>query len=92
VPDRRTPNGEPMRPATGSTPTCSPEQGDAAGMRAAKFICAGCAVCAARLDYVLENHERKGVWGGTAAKQRRRIYHLRRWERTGGHRADPVSA
>lgn len=69
-----------------------PERGDAEGMRVAKAICAGCSVCAACLDYALENHEREGVWGGTAAKERRRIHHLRRWERTGGDRRDPVSA
>jgi WhiB family redox-sensing transcriptional regulator len=69
-----------------------PERGDAEGMRAAKVICAGCPVRAACLDYALENHEREGVWGGTAAKERRRIHHQRRWERTGGHRRDPVSA
>jgi WhiB family redox-sensing transcriptional regulator len=69
-----------------------PERGDVAGMRAAKAICAGCPVRAACLDYALENHEREGVWSGTAAKERRRIHHLHRSERTGGHRRDPVSA
>ena len=69
-----------------------PERGDAAGMRAAKAICANCRVRSDCLDYAIENHEREGVWGGTAAKERRRIHHLRRRERTGGHRSDPVSA
>ena len=68
-----------------------PERGDAAGMRAAKAVFVGCEVCAACLDYALENHEREGVWGGTAAKERRRIHHLRCRQRTGGDK-QPVSA
>jgi WhiB family redox-sensing transcriptional regulator len=75
----------------GIDPDVFPERGDAAGMRAAKAICAGCPVSAACLDYALENHEREGVWGGTAAKERRRIHHLRHRQRTGGHHRDPVS-
>jgi WhiB family redox-sensing transcriptional regulator len=68
-----------------------PERGDAEEMRVAKAIRAGCSVRAACLDYALENHEREGVWGGTAAKERRRI-HLRHRQRLGDDRPNYVSA
>ncbi len=45
---------------------------------AAKAICATCPVQEACLEYALANRERDGVWGGTTAKERRRIIRQRR--------------
>ena len=48
-----------------------PEKGGST--RAAKKMCAGCAVRAFCLEFALENDERFGVWGGMSERERRQI-------------------
>ncbi len=45
---------------------------------AAKAICAQCVVREQCLEAALDNRERIGVWGGTSARERRRILRRRR--------------
>ena len=48
-----------------------PERGDTAGVRAALRVCAGCRV---REDCLAAHPlERDGIWGGTTARDRRRL-------------------
>jgi WhiB family redox-sensing transcriptional regulator len=47
-----------------------PERGGTA--REAKAICAGCEVRQECLDYAFAHHEKFGVWGGMAERERRR--------------------
>lgn len=50
-------------------------------VRAAKAICAGCAVVEPCLEWAITRRE-VGVWGGTSEQERRRIRDRRRgWER-----------
>lgn len=44
----------------------------------AKAICAQCPVAEACLEYALAAREHEGVWGGTTARERRRIIRQRR--------------
>ena len=48
-----------------------PERGESTAR--AKAICAGCPIQAECLDFALEHDQRVGVWGGLAAKERRRL-------------------
>ena len=41
---------------------------------AAKRICARCPVRVQCLEYALDNEEVHGVWGGTSAKERQRMF------------------
>lgn len=50
-----------------------PERGDAASLRAARAVCAGCSVREECLSYALERNERLGVWGGLSTQERRRV-------------------
>ncbi len=40
---------------------------------AAKAICAGCPVRQPCLEHALSNREHEGIWGGTTARERRRM-------------------
>lgn len=44
----------------------------------AKSICAECSVRVACLEHALALREKDGVWGGTTARERRRIVRQRR--------------
>lgn len=44
----------------------------------AKSICGECSVRVACLEHALTSHEKDGVWGGTTARERRRIVRQRR--------------
>ncbi len=55
----------------GSTVNFHPERGQDA--RSAKAICARCPVREQCQAYALETGEMFGVWGGTTAKERRRL-------------------
>ncbi len=44
----------------------------------AKAICADCSVRVSCLEHALASREKEGVWGGTTAKERRRIIRQRR--------------
>lgn len=44
----------------------------------AKFVCHGCAVRVACLEYALLKREKAGVWGGSTERERRRIIRQRR--------------
>ncbi len=44
----------------------------------AKAICAECPVREACLEYALTSREHEGIWGGTTARERRRIIRQRR--------------
>lgn len=44
----------------------------------AKSICAECSVRVACLEHALSLREKDGVWGGTTARERRRIVRQRR--------------
>lgn len=57
-----------------------PEDGDLAGVEAAREICARCPVRPACLEHALAAREPDGIWGGLTARERRR--ELRRRRRT----------
>ncbi|MEW6155605.1 MAG: WhiB family transcriptional regulator [Actinomycetota bacterium] len=44
----------------------------------AKDICAGCPVSELCLEFALSTREGEGIWGGTTARERRRILRQRR--------------
>lgn len=44
----------------------------------AKSICADCSVRISCLEHALASREKDGVWGGTTARERRRIIRQRR--------------
>ena len=44
----------------------------------AKAICASCPVREPCLEYALGNREAEGIWGGTTARERRRLLRQRR--------------
>ncbi len=44
----------------------------------AKAICAQCQVRQACLDFALDTREAEGIWGGTTARERRRVLRQRR--------------
>lgn len=39
----------------------------------AKAVCQGCEVRAECLAYAIETHQKHGIWGGLAPKERRRL-------------------
>ena len=53
-----------------------PESDDVA--EEAVAICASCPVRIACLEHALASREKEGVWGGTTARERRRIIRQRR--------------
>ena len=46
---------------------------DGTGVEVARRICAGCPVRSSCLEYAMENHTDRGVWGGTSERHRRRL-------------------
>lgn len=53
-----------------------PERGENLKIRKAKAVCATCEVMYDCLEYNLRtytSHDDEGIWGGTTAKERRRI-------------------
>jgi WhiB family redox-sensing transcriptional regulator len=51
-----------------------PERGaNQADVAAARIICGKCVVSQQCLQFALDNHETKGIWGGLTEKQRRRL-------------------
>jgi len=44
----------------------------------AKEVCAGCGVRDLCLEFALDTREGEGIWGGTTARERRRILRQRR--------------
>lgn len=55
-----------------------PEVGEYTKAKAAKRVCTNCPVIAECLEYALRHGETFGVWGGTAAVERRRMIRERR--------------
>lgn len=49
-----------------------PERGDRAATHSAKAICARCPVIEPCLELAIEE-DRKGIWGGTTDRERRRL-------------------
>lgn len=68
-----------MAACRGSGVNFHPERGEDA--RPAKAVCAGCPVREQCLDDALADSTRKGIWGGTSERERRRM-------RADGHTAD----
>ncbi len=44
----------------------------------AKAVCAECQVRKACLEFALDTREAEGIWGGTTARERRRVLRQRR--------------
>ncbi|MGH9222834.1 MAG: WhiB family transcriptional regulator [Acidimicrobiales bacterium] len=44
----------------------------------AKSVCAGCPVRDLCLEFALDTREGEGIWGGTTARERRRLLRQRR--------------
>lgn len=55
-----------------------PGRGMNTQLRAAKAVCAFCAVKEECLEFALENGIKHGVWGGKSERERRRIRRERR--------------
>lgn len=50
-----------------------PDDGDIGAINRAKAVCESCPVADVCLSYAIETNQTEGIWGGTTARERRKL-------------------